>query len=279
MKTLIRRYPHFSRRIMLAGLFVFLVFSCSKKTDTPTGITAHYCAGIDWKNTLGTSGYFNGGMSNNQYNLGSVSITDNGTTTFHAYHRTNDSNVILNDQSGYTFTYDAGKIIKIVTTDGTGTATGTATFNFDTNSHLTNSDIEGSDQTGTESLKFTYTYDINDDPVKIVGHLVSTSSSGTSTADYDITADYLTDKVNFLPLVPEMTPYTILFSYSWFLSRHLINKWVIKINGTTDQGVAIPTINFTQQYTYTYDTSGNVATMVHTGNSKNIYTFTYSGCN
>jgi YD repeat-containing protein len=265
--------------MVIAGFFVFLVFSCSKKTDTPTGITAHYCGAIDWKNTLGTSGYFNGTISNTQYDLGSVSITSNGTNTFHTFHRTNNTSVILNDQPGYTFTYDAGKIIKLVTADGTGTGAGTATFNFDTNSHLTNSDIEGSDQTGTESLKFTYTYDINDDPIKIIGHLISTSSSGTSTADYDITADYLTDKVNFLPLVPEMTPYTILFSYSWFLSRHLINKWVIKINGTTDQGVAIPQINFTQQYTYTYDANGNVATMVHTGNSKNIFTFTYSGCN
>jgi YD repeat-containing protein len=277
MKTLIRRYPLFSKRLIMAGFFVFLVLSCSKKTDTPTNIVNHYCGTIDWKNALGTSGYFTGTISNNQYDLGSVSITDNGTNTFHAFHRTNNTSVILNDQPGYTFTYDAGKIIKLITADGTGT--GTATFNFDTNSHLTNSDIEGSDQTGTESLKFTYTYDINDDPVKIVGHLVSTSSGGTSTADYDITADYLTDKKNFLPLVPEMTPYTILFSYSWFLSRHLINKWVIKINGTTDQGVAIPQINFTQQYTYTYDTNGNVSTMVHTGNSKNIYTFTYSGCN
>jgi YD repeat-containing protein len=277
MKTLIRRYPHFSKRMIFAGIFVFLVFSCSKNTDTPTDITNHYCGTIDWKNTIGLSGYFTGTISNNQYDLASVSITDDGTETFHAFHRTNNTSVILNDQPGYTFTYDAGKIVKLVTGDGTGT--GTATFNFDTNSHLTNSDIESSDGTGNSSLKFTYTYDINDDPVKIVGHLVSTSSSGTTTANYDISADYLTDKVNFLPLVPEITPFTILFSYSWFLSRHLINKWVIKINGTTDQGVAIPQINFTQQYTYTYDAKGNVATMVHTGNSKNIFTFTYSGCN
>lgn len=277
MKTLIRQYPHLSKRLIIAAFFVILVFSCSKKTDTPTDITNHYCGSIDWKNTIGLSGYFTGAITNGQYDLVAVNITENGKDTFHAFHRTNNTSVILNDQPGYTFTYDAGKLVKLVTSDGT--STGTGTFNFDTNSHLTNSDIESSDQTGTGSLKFTYTYDINDDPVKIVGHLVSTSSEGTSTADYDISADYLTDKVNFLPLVPEITPYTILFSYSWFLSRHLINKWVIKINGTTDQGVAIPTINFTQQYTYTYDANGNVATMVHSGNSKNIFTFTYSGCN
>ena len=277
MKTSDRRHPNYVKKLTITGIFILLIFSCSKNTDTPTDITAHYCGTIDWKNTLGTSGTFKGGILNGQYGLLSVEIKDDGSDTFHTFHRTNNTNVILNDQLGYAFTYDAGNIVKLVTADGTGT--GTATFNFDTKSHLTSSDIENSDQTGTESLKFTYTYDKNDDPIKIVGHLVSTSSEGTSTADYDISADYLTDKVNFLPLVPEMTPYTILFSYSWFLSRHLINKWVIKINGTTDQGVAIPTINFTQQYTYTYDANGNVATMVHTGNSKNIYTFTYSGCN
>ena len=275
MKTIIRSYPHFSKKMIMAGFFIFLILSCSKKTDTPTDIANHYCGTIDWKNTLGLSGTFGGVILDGQYALVSVLITSDGTDTFHAFHRTNNTSVILNDQPGWTFTYDAGKIVKLVTGDGTGTST----FNFDTNSHLTNSDIESSDETGTSSLKFNYTYDANDDPVKIVGHLVSTSSSGTATADYDITADYLTDKVNFLPLVPEITPFTIYFSYSWFLSRHLINKWVIKINGTTDQGVAIPTINFTQQYTYTYDANGNVATMVHTGNNNNTYTFTYSGCN
>jgi hypothetical protein len=53
---------------------------------------------------------------------------------------------------------------------------------------------------------------------------------------------------------------------------------VIKINGTDEDGMAIPEINFTQQYTYTYNTDGFVATMVHTGNSNNKYTFTYSDC-
>lgn len=182
--------------------------------------------------------------------------------------------MILNDQPGWTFTYDAGKIVKIVR----GDATGTGTFTFDTNSHLTKTEINSTDDTGTLNLTFTYTYDVNDDPVKITGHAVSISSSGTSTGDYDITAEYLTDKSNFLPLVPEIAPFSVYYAYTFYLSRHLINKWVIRINGTTDQGAAIPTINFTQQYTYTYDTNGNVATMVHTGNSKNIYTFTYSGC-
>lgn len=82
-----------------------------------------------------------------------------------------------------------------------------------------------------------------------------------------------------VPMVAEATPYSIYYAYVFYLSKHLINKWVIKINGTDEQGVAIPQMNFTQQYTYTYDDNGNVATMVHTGNSKNVYTFSYSGCN
>ena len=277
MKTLIKRYPLFSKRIVIAAIFISLVFSCSKNTDTPTDVTNHYCTNIDWKNTIGLSGYFTGVITNGQYDLVAASTTEDGTDFFHAFHRTNNTSVILNDQPGWTFTYDAGKIVKLVVADIAGTGSGT--FNFDTNSHLTSSDIEGSDETGTTSLKFTYTYDVNDDPVKIVGHLISTGTTGTTTADYDFTADYLTDKENFVPLVPELTPFSIYFAYGFYLSRHLINKWVIKINGTTDQGAAIPTINFTQQYTYTYDANGNVATMVHTGNPNNIYTFTYSGCN
>src|SRR5664279_5719747 len=249
MKTLIKRYPLFSKRIVIAAIFISLVFSCSKKTDTPTDVVNHYCGTIDWKNTIGLSGYFSGSIIDGQYNLVAVNINEDGTDHFHAFHRTNNTSVILNDQPGWTFTYDAGKIVKLVV----GDATGTVTYTFDTDGHLTNTDIESSDETGTLSLKFTYTYDVNDDPVKIVAHGISTSSSGTSTSDYDITADYLTDKENFLPLVPELTPFSIYYAYGFYLSRHLINKWVIKINGTTDQGVAIPTINFTQQYTYTYD--------------------------
>jgi YD repeat-containing protein len=255
--------------------FIFLIFSCSKNKDNSPDISAHYCGDIDWKNNLGLSGYFSGVLENGQFDLVAVSTTEDGIDNFHAFHRTNDNSVILNDQPGWTFTYDAGKIVKLVL----GDATGIATYTFDTNSHLTKTEIQSTDEDGTtKQLIFSYTYDVNDDPVKITAHGVEISSTGTSTSDYDITADYLTDKLNFLPLSPEITPFTIYFSYSWFLSRHLINKWVIKINGTTEQGVAIPQINFTQQYTYTYNADGNVATMVHSGNNNNKFTFTYSDC-
>jgi hypothetical protein len=272
MKTLFNNHPHYSKRLIMAGFLVLFVFSCSKKTDTPTDIVNHYCGTIDWKSSTGISGYFTGSVISGQYGLEAVSLTDNGKETFKAFHRTNNTSQILNDQSGMTFTYSADKLVKIVM----GDATGTATFTFDTNSHLTNTDIESTDETGTTSLKFTYTYDVNDDPVKINGHLIGTSSSGTTTADYDITADYLTDKLNFLPLVPEIAPFTATFAYGFFLSRHLINKWVIKITGTDSQGKPITPQNITQQYSYTYDTNNNVATMSH---ALNKFTFTYSGCN
>jgi len=274
MKTVIKLYPLFSKRILMALVFVTLVFSCSKSTDTPTDVVNHYCGTINWSNTIGLSGYFTGAIIDGHYDLGAVNFRENGTDTFHAFHRTNNTSIILNDQPGWTFTYDAGKLVKLVTVD----ATGTVSYSFDTNSHLTKTEIQSSEETGTLNLTFTYTYDNNDDPIKIIGHAISTSSSGTSTGDYDITADYLTDKLNFLPPVPEITPFTIYYAYSFYLSRHLINKWQIKINGTTDQGTAIPTINFTNQYTYTYDANGNVVTMVHTGNSNNKYSFTYSDC-
>lgn len=277
MKTLIKHFSLFPKKVVMVVVFITLVFSCSKNTDTPTDVATHFCNNIDWKSTLGLSGNFFGEMVNGHYDLVAMNIKEDGINTNHPFNRTNNTNVILNDQPGWTFTYDAGTLVKLVVDDGTGTGSGT--FTFDTNGHLTNAVVISIDDQGTTTVTYTYTYDINDDPVKIIAHGESKSSTGTGTSDYDITADYLTDKVNFIPLAPEITPFSIYYAYTFYLSRHLINKWMIKINGTTDQGVAIPTINFTQQYTYTYDTSGNVATMVHTGNSKNIFTFTYSGCN
>lgn len=276
MKFNSKNVPHFSRKMGIIMVFFLIVFACSKTNTNPASATAKYCLTVDWSNQIGLSGYFTGAQgTGGVFGLVAVSTTENGTETFMSFHRTNNANQILNDQAGRTFTYSGDKLVKIVISG----ATGSITYTFDTNGHLTNTDTESTDGTSSESGKFTYTYDNNDDPVKIVGHAISSSNTGTSTADYDITADYLTDKSGFLPFIPEIAPFTIYFAYSNFLSRHLINKWVIKIDGITEDGTVLPTINFTQQYTYTYDSNGRVATMVHTGNSKNIYTFTYSGCN
>jgi hypothetical protein len=258
----------------MAGFFVLLVFSCSKKNDTSTYLTNNYCGTIVWKNSIGLSGSFEGNMRDGRYNLVAAYLTDDGVETSHVFHRTNETTVILNDQAGWTFTYEDLKIVKLVM----GNATELVTYTFDTDSHLTKAEIQVTDEDGSRQLIFNYTYDVNDDPVKITGHGVEITSTGTSTSDYDITADYLTDKLNFFPLVPEIAPFSIYYAYTYYLSRHLINKWVIKITGTDEDKKPILPINFTQQYTYAYDADGNVATMVHTGNSNNKYTFTYSDC-
>jgi hypothetical protein len=253
----------------MAGFFVLLVISCSKVTDDPN-LANNFCGTVKWSNTLGSSGTFTGAIVDDHYNLQSVDFKEDGIGTSHEFHRANNTSVILNDQAGWTFTYEAGILVKLVM----GDATDLVTYTFDTDSHLTKTEIQSTDEDGSKQLIFNYTYDVNDDPVKIIGHAVEITSTGTLTADYDITADYLTDKVNFLPLVPEITPFSIYYAYGYYLSRHLINKWVIKVSGT-----GIQQFTFSQQYTYTYDVNGNVSTMVHTGNSNNIFTFTYSDCN
>jgi hypothetical protein len=266
MNKIIKRYPLFSRRMIIAVFFALLVFSCSKNKDNPSTKTVKFCGSIDWTSTLGQSGYFKGGLTNSIFGLTSVNL-NNTTLVFNR----DASGHIMNDNLGNTFTYDKDNLVKIVT----GSATGLITFTFDTNSHLTQTHVQNQDVSGSNELTLNYTYDTNGDPVKITGLGVLISSSGTTTANYDITADYLASKDNFLPLLPELAPFTPEFAYSWFLSTHLINKWLIKI--TTTAGGKTITTNTTQQYTYTYDTDGKVATMWHSSN--NIYTFTYSGCN
>jgi YD repeat-containing protein len=276
MKTLIKHYPLFSKKMILAVVFVALVFSCSKTNNNPTSVAAKYCTNLGWSNEIGLSGQFLG--ANNalgHFSLLTADLFDQGGTSKHFSFQSTDGHFI--NQGGMTFTYDKDNLVELQIGDLTS---GRETFTFETNGHLKHTVITSSDPTGDLSSTIAYTYDNNDDPVKIIINSQTTFPDGkTAIADYDITADYLTDKTSILPFVPEITPFSIDFAYSWFLSRHLINKWVIKINGTTEDGVVIPTINFTQQYTYTYDSNGRVSTMVHTGNSKNIYTFTYSGCN
>jgi len=274
MKTLINHYPLFSKRMIMAGFFVFLVFSCSKTDNNPTNAAVKYCKNLGWSNTIGLSGQFLGAYNANRFTLLTADLFDDDGTAKHFSFQSTDGHFINSGDMKYT--YDKDNLVELQIGDLT---TGRASFTFETNGHLKHTVITNSDQTGDLSLVFSYIYDNNDDPVKITAHGIDTSPTGTSTSDYDITADYLTDKTSVLPFVPEITPFSISFAYTFFLSRHLINKWDIKINGTTEDGAVIPTINFTQQYTYTYDSNGRVSTMVHAGNNNNIYTFTYSGCN
>lgn len=250
--------------------FIVLVISCSKNSNDPSKTALKICESIDWTSTLGFSGYFKGALEKSTFGLTSVNFKDNSKNTTLVFNR-DGSGHIISDNLGNTYTYDKDNLVKIET----GNATGKITFTFDTSSHLTQTHVQNSDNTGTSELILNYTYDSNGDPVKIIGHGVTISNGETSVGDYDITADYLTDKTNFLSLIPEIAPFTPYFAYSWYLSQHLINKWQIKI--TITAGGKVVTSNVTQQYTYTYDSDGRVATMFHSANNK--FTFTYSGCN
>jgi hypothetical protein len=161
-----------------------------------------------------------------------------------------------------------------------GDATAYVTFTFDAQSHLTSTDYETNYPDGYgDSVKLNYTYDSNDDPVKIEGQGTTVSKEGTSTSDYLITVYFLTDKSNFLPLVPEVAPFTSYFAFGNFLSRHLIDKWSEVISVTDEQGKVQTPIGLEAQYSYTYDKNGYVSTMRRSDNTQNTYTFTYSGCN
>ncbi len=270
MKSNINHFAIRFRTIGIITAFIITVFACSKSSDTPASADVKYCTTTNWSSTIGVSGFFKGATTGGDFYLTAVNINDAGdkTLTF----QLDNLGHLVNDQSEMTFTYDQNQVTKIVASDGAG---GSGTFNFDANKHLTSTNIVSTDQPGTSTGTFTYTYDSNDDPVKIVGHVVSTDTDGqVSTGDYDITADYLTDKASFIPLIPEIVPFSIYFAYGFYLSKHLINKWVITI--TVDGKALTP---FTQSYEYKYDKDGRVSTMVHTGNKNNIYTFKYAGCN
>ena len=149
-------------------------------------------------------------------------------------------------------------------------------MNFDSQGQLTTISASGTDNGDQVEASYTYTYD-NGDPVKIVIHYNSTSIQGTDSWVYTITGTYLTNHGNFLPNEPELAPFTVYFAYTTFISKHLIDKWAIHGEGSLADGTT-SVFDFTRQYTYTFDNSGNVKTMVHTGNPDNIYTFNYSQC-
>jgi hypothetical protein len=270
MKTLPKYSRHIAKRMTIVTIFVFLVFACSKNNDNPSSKTGNFCGSVDWTSTLGLSGYFKGALVSGTFGITSVNITDKNSTTLVINRDANGH--ITGDNFGDTYTYDQDNLIKIVT----GTETGSLTFTFDASSHLNQVHLQSTEVSQTTDLTLTYTYDNNGDPVTISGQGLITSGDLTTTGYYTITADYLTDKTNFLPLLPEVAPFTATFAYAWFLSQHLINKWEIRVSSISSDGTFNDN-HITQQYKYTYDSDGKVATMSHASN--NTYTFTYSGCN
>lgn len=292
MKSIAKPLLSYSWKVGTAIILV-IAFSCSKTNDTvstktttsssTTGSgsnnTVKYCGSITWSNTNTQSGNFTGTLVNNVYELKSVTYKDNSTSTPGVVNFQYDASGNLQNQPGITFTYANNILAKaVVDLAAVSRVSGSATLTFDTNGHLTNLNTMSPDS-GAINLSVVYTYDINDDPVHIVAHGTQTLLTGTNTIDLDGTADYLTDKPSLLPYVPMISPFTSYFGYFTILSKHLINKLVVVQNVTTNLGVKLPVLNITHQYTYTYDASGKVVSMFHSGNPANIYTFTYSGCN
>jgi uncharacterized lipoprotein YajG len=278
MKSSVKPSTFLSGRSLMLMTLVAIMISCSKSNNTPTNAAVSFCNTISWNDTDGRTGSFTGSLINGQYELTGVTykepLTTQGNVNF-----TYDVSGHLMNQTGLTVTYNGNNLVKyVVDLSMVSSATGTATYTFDTNGDLTNITAAGTNNNGPISYSVTYTYDSNGDPVHIVGHGTQTVSQGIGTLDYDIVADYLTDKASLLPNVPIAAPFTTYFAYQSFTSKHLVNKWVMKQN-TSVAGVALPELDFTWQYSYQYDSNGRVSSFHHSGNPNNEYSFTYTGCN
>lgn len=272
MKKYINTHPVFSKKIVIICAIVIVVLSCSKLSDIPSASFLKYCSTIKWSNNSILSGTFTGKIVNGSYTLLGADIMNQGSESIIKLHR-DITGHINNDQAGMTFAYDQDNLVQIVIMNGLKIST----FSFDSNRHLTSLDTESADKSGIYSLILNYIYE-NDDPILIKGHGVNTLTSGTSKYDLYITADYLTDKFNILPLVPESAAFTSYFGYIPFLSRHLINKMEIKSKVITEKGIALPDSDFTHQYSYTYNANGNVETMADKSSQNSVLTFAYFDC-
>lgn len=255
-------------KLLIYGLILGNL-SCNSSSGSDPQPTATVCGRLEWSNTLGDKGYFTGTAGSRRFDL--VAAESDGQLISFQH---DPSGHIRNTNPDFSFTYDGDNVYSIESPTNGGT------FIFDKQERLSRFNVSTNDGKDADQSSATYTYDGNDDPVTIKVHDTSQnlSTGKTSSGDTEITADYLTDKPAFYQLVPEMTLFTPNFAYIFYTSKHLINKWQIHITGVDEDGKAISPINFTQQYTYTYDNDGRVATMVHTGNSKNTFTFVYSEC-
>ena len=230
--------------------------SCTKSNDPNAQSTAgSLCKEVDIKTTFtNTDLKFN---FDDKLRLVGLSVTD-GTTETRTY--TYGSDGKLNDPSGDISTDYKNGVLDFVFLDG-------ALFAFNPAGQLTNAQLTGG---GNETIAYTYSYDANGDPVAIKG--VITGSSGTESDNYVL--DYLPDKLNGLPGTqqPQFVWLSTYFYAVPFTSKHLLNKWV---RNWTAGGKSY---SFTQQYTYTFDGQGRITQLVHTGNSKNFFNFTYAQC-
>jgi hypothetical protein len=276
MKSVLKSNPLLSGRLVITVATMIIVFSCAK-TDNNTSSpnpSVQFCNTLSWSNTIQQSGVFTGNSTNGSYTLTDVQSTENGTTGDYKLHYDSNGH-LLNDQPGVTYTYTQNYLSQINVDLQNGNGNGN--YNFDSFGHFTKGVMNFTSNGYSGPVSATYTYDSNDDPVKISATGTISTQVGPVTIDLEITGDFLTNKTSLLPFIPVFAPATSFFSPYPFLSKHLLNKWVGTLSASG--GGQSKTFNLNYQYTYTYDNLGNVATMVSSANPSNTYTFTYTGCN
>lgn len=257
-----------SRSLVMITAILIIAFSCSKSNETDN--SNKYCGTISWSTTDGRSGVLTGSTVNGNYRLTDAKFNENGVPGEIILHY--DSNgKLINDQAGVIYTYTQNYLSQI--NIDLQNNSGNGNYNFDSNGHLTSGNVNFTTQGFLGAMTGDYTYDSNDDPVNFSASGTVTTPQGPITLNIQATGDFLTDKINFLPYTPIIAPATSDFSFIPFLSKHLLNKWVISISGT-----GITTIQLTHQYTYTYDANGNVSTMIKSDEIGNTYSFTYTDC-
>lgn len=259
-----------SRSLFMIVVILIIAFSCSKSDDNDENNTVKYCGTIAWSATDGRSGVFTGSTVNGSYVLNHAIFTENGIPGEITLHYDSNGHLI-NDQAGVTYTYTQNYLSQI--TIDLQDNNGNGSYNFDSNGHLTSGVVNFTTQGFSGTMTGNYTYDSDDDPITFSATGTLTTPAGPVSLNIQATGDYLTDRNSFLPYVPVIAPATSDFSFFPFVSKHLLNKWVISISGT---GTA--PVNITAQYTYTYDADGNVATMIRSDDNGTTYTFTYSNC-
>jgi hypothetical protein len=264
-----------SRSLAMIFATLIIAFSCTKsKNNTTVSSTVKYCTTINWSNTDGQSGTFTGAAIDGTYALVYSEYKENGNVGGFPLHY-DANNHLISDQPGVVYTYtsaNAQGYLSQISVD-LQNGNGNGTYNFDSNGHLTSGTMNFTSPGFSGTITGTYTYDSNEDPVTFSASGTINTPQGPEDYNLQITGDFLLDKTSLLPFMPVFAPASSYFSFIPFTSKHLLNKWDVsmKLNG-------VSYINYTIQYTYTYDSNGNIATMVNTGNSNNIYTFTYADC-
>ena len=278
MKSFLKSNPLLSRSLVITMATVFIIFSCTKTNNTISSPNSKVklCGIMSWSNSIEQSGIFTGNTTNGSYNLTDVQFTENGNTGDYQLHYDTNGHLI-NDQTGVKYTYTQNYLSQIAVQELVSDGNGAGSYNFDSNGHLTDGVITFTSPELTGTVTGTYTYDSNEDPVRFVATGVLDTPQGPMNYNLQIDGNFLLDKTSLLPFIPVFAPASSYFSIIPFLSKHLLDSWEVSFGGSIN-GKAITPKHETIQYTYSYNTDGNVATMVNEGNLSNTYSFTYSNC-